>query len=274
MIPKRNYRVLTQSEIDTRRRLGMTLDPRVLFREEGLMFPISGASPDDPDNDDDDSDDSDSDDDDSSDDDDDDDEDEKKKKKKASGSADDDDDDDSEDDDEVKLSKNEAARLRRKAKELDDLKSKQEKDKKATERKKKQEEGKWQELLDDEKENTTKEKERADKAEAALSEFKFKTNVAEIAQRLGFKDPTDAFRFLNKEDHIDSEEDVLESALKKVLKNKDYLKSDRKATGGPRGGKDPAGNWDINDIKKMSPDEINKNWDKPGFQDALKNAGT
>lgn len=269
MIPKREYRILTQDEINTRRRLGMALDPRVL-RKQGMILPVEGARPDE-----DDDDDSSDDDDDSADEDDDDSEEDKKKKKKTSGSSadEDDDSDEDEDDGDVKLTKNEAARLRRKAKELDDLKKKEQKDKKDADRRKKQEEGKWQELIDEEKEKATTAETERDEAKTELSEYKFQNTVSSVAQRLGFRDPTDAFRYLDKKELIDAEEDVLESALKRVLKKKSYLKSDRKATGGGGGGKDPAGSWDINDIKKMSTDEINENWNKPGFQEALENAG-
>lgn len=264
MIPKRQYRILTQGEINARKRLGLPLDPRVL-RKQGMILPVEGAEEND------DSDDDSKNKDDSEDDD---------KKDKASGSSDDDDKDkkdddkDKDDDDSVRLSKNEVARLRRIAKEKEAADKKAKSDKDSADRKRKQEEGRYEELLSDEREKTvTAEKER-DTAKEELADFKFQVGVNKVAGRLGFKDPSDAYLFLDKKELLDADEDVIESALKKVLKNKDYLKSDRRATGGAGNGRtNGSSSFSFEDIKKMSVDEINANWDKPGFQEAMKQTG-
>lgn len=264
MIPKRQHRILTQDEIHARRTLGMSLDPKVL-REQGFLLPVIGGEGED-----------DSDDDSKKKEDDSDDDDEKKK---TSGSSEDDDkdkkdDSKEEDDDTVRLSKNEVARLRRLAKEKETADKKAKTDKETADRKRKQDEGRYEELLGDEREKTvTAEKER-DEAKEELADYKFQVSVNKVASRLGFKDPSDAYLFLDKKDLLDAEEGVIESALGKVLKKKDYLKSDRRATGGAGNGRtNGTTTFSFEDIKRMSTDEINANWDKPGFQEALKATG-
>lgn len=232
------------------------------LREQGIMPPIAGGAPDEDEDEDEDDDDA------KKKGDADDEEDEKPKK----GGKDDKDDD--EDEDEVKLSRAEHQRLKRKAKEADEAKKAADEEKAKAERKKKQEEGRWQELIDEEKLQTKTEKERADKAEAELIDYKFEVAVGRVANRLNFKDPTDAYLYLGREFDKESDETQIERALKKVLDGKPYLKGDRKGTGGNGNGTGSgSGGFSMDQIKSMTPDQINENWSKPGFQDALKQAG-
>lgn len=166
------------------------------------------------------------------------------------------------DDDTVVMSKDEAARLRRLAREADETKKKAKQDKEAAERKKKQEEGRFQELVDEERAKTVEAETRAERAEKELVKFKFQIKVNEIASNLGFEDPSDAHLYLSDDD-LEATDKVLEGQLTKVLRQKPHLKSKRKATGGNGGGgTGPAGGLTIEDIKLMSAQEINKRWDE------------
>lgn len=166
------------------------------------------------------------------------------------------------DDDTVVMSKDEAARLRRIASEASKREKKAKDEKEAADRKKKQEEGRFQELVDEERTKTTEAEARAEKAEKELVKFKFQIKVNEIANNLGFEDPSDAHLYLSDDD-LESSDKVLEGQLTRVLKQKPHLKSKRKATGGNGGGgTGPAGGLTIQDVQQMSPQEINSRWDE------------
>lgn len=277
MIPKRHMRVLSQDEIDRRKRRGLSLDPKDL-RDQGMLLPIRGGSPE---GDEEEDDDKSEEDEDESDDEDDDDAEAKKKsssKKRRTKKEDEDEDEEDEDDDTVTMSKNEAARLRRIAKEKEAADKKAKKDKEDADRKRKEEAGEFEELLKEERDKTAAETKRADDAEEELKTFKFQVNVGKVAKDIGFKDPTDAFLYLDKEQHLESDERTLERALKKVLDKKDYLKAPRTATGGSGSGGSGSGNgsgphFSFEEIRNMTTDQINEHWNEPGFQEALKNAG-
>ncbi len=178
---------------------------------------------------------------------------------KEEGSSEEDDKKNNKDDDTVVMSKDEAARLRRIASEASKREKKAKDEKEAADRKKKQEEGRFQELVDEERTKTTEAEARAEKAEKELVKFKFQIKVNEIANNLGFEDPSDAHLYLSDDD-LESSDKVLEGQLTRVLKQKPHLKSKRKATGGNGGGTGPAGGMTIQDIQQMSPEDINKNW--------------
>lgn len=166
------------------------------------------------------------------------------------------------DDDLVKMSKDEAARLRRIAREAADAKKKADAEKAAADRKKKQEEGRWQELINEEQTKTQEAITRAERAENELVSFKFQIKVNELATAAGFEDPSDAHLYVNQEDLKDASDKVIESELKKVLVKKPHLKSKRKATGGNGDGAGSPGSLTVEDVKRMSPSEINSRWDE------------
>jgi|tagenome__1003787_1003787.scaffolds.fasta_scaffold20989830_6 hypothetical protein len=229
------------------------------LRNQGVMPPIAGASPDDDDDSDSDSDKDDKDadkdkdtDKDSSDDDTDD------KDKDSDKDSDKDKDDKDKDDDDVTVPKGEFQRLRRIARDAEKKEKKLADEKKATERRKKAEEGRYQELVNEaEKERDEAFRERDD-ARAELTKFKRTVLVTTVAQRVGFKDPSDAHLFIAADDSDD--EKVAERALQRVLREKPYLKSDRRPTGGPTG--DNNGGLTIEDIKGWSQEQINARWDE------------
>lgn len=234
------------------------------LRGQGIVPGMAGADEDDEDDDDEDD----------SDDDEEDENDEEKKDppKNKGGKKDDDDDDD--DDAEVRVSKSELARLKRVAKEAAETKKRADEEKKRNERKKKQDEGKWQELVSEAEEKAKTAEQERDEARADLVKYKFNTRVTQVAETLAFKDPSDAHKYLPDNFDLESEEDDIERALKKVLAKKDYLAGARKSTGGGNGSRRNGGKtFTVDEIKNMSTDEINANWDKPGFQEALAQSG-
>lgn len=161
------------------------------------------------------------------------------------------------DDDYERLPRSEVQRLKRIAADADKEKKKVEDQKKAEERRKKADEGRWQEILDEEKENTTKAIQERDEAISELTQFKREILVTKVANRLAFRDPSDAHLYLQADDMDD--EKVTERMLQKVLREKPYLKSDRRPTGGPGSGNGDAG-LSMEDVAKMSQEEVNKRW--------------
>lgn len=163
-------------------------------------------------------------------------------------------------DDSTKVPKSELQRLRRIAREADEAEKKRKREAERELEKKKKEEGRWQELLDEERTSTTRERERADKAETELRSFKRQIRVQRIATALGWKDPTDAYLYIEDEEDMDDDR-LTEAALTRVAKRKDWLVNPKKATGGPSPG-NGTGGLTMEDIKRMSQDEINRRWDE------------
>jgi hypothetical protein len=92
-----------------------------------------------------------------------------------------------------------------------------------------------------------------------------KANIVKVAKRLNFEYPDDAHRFLDADDMED--EQSIESALKTVLRDRPRLKSKRKGSGAPipgdNGDEDGKGGaLTMEDVKKMSPKEVNERWEE------------
>ncbi len=179
------------------------------------------------------------------------------------------------DDEDTSLPASEVARLRRIEREHKEAQRKAADEKKRADRKKAQEEGRWQDLINDaEKAKADAEKER-DEAKAELVNYKFQVKVTGAASGLGFADPSDAHKFLADDFDRESDETEIQRALKKVLDKKPYLRGKNKASGNGGGGSNgkSGGTWTADDIRNMTSDEINANWNKPGFQEALAAVG-
>lgn len=162
---------------------------------------------------------------------------------------------DDDDDDFVRLPKKEADALRKEVAERRRKEAKAEADAKAAEEKRKAEEGKWEEIANDAKRERDEAKENEQKAQQELVDFKAQVTVGKVAQRLNFHDPTDAHKFLSKEEREGDEKSV-ESALKRVAREKKYLVAERRPGGGGHGGGDNGGTGlTMEIIKNMSRDE-------------------
>jgi hypothetical protein len=244
MIPKRQFRVLTQDEAARYRRRGLTARDTYGM---GLLMPVAGSRPDDDDDDDDNDDDDDDSDDDDSDD-------------------DNDDDDDDVDPDTETISKAELADLRKKVSDAEAA-DRRRKDKK---RQQQREEGQYKDMAEEAERERDEAKAEAEKAKQELAEFKAQSGIAKVAKRLGFHEPDDAVRFLPEELRTSTDEKVIERALKTIKRDRQYLAGDPKATGGGHGGGGAGGGskngggklFTKEEMDGMSQDQINDNWSK------------
>lgn len=102
--------------------------------------------------------------------------------------------------------------------------------------------------------------------EYELDQFRREVRVTRLASRLGFRDPADASALL-KDDQT-GDDKTCERALRQLAEEKPYLRDPRKAAGIPGGNGGGRGGITAEQLKSMSPDEINALWDK-GVQEAL-----
>lgn len=162
------------------------------------------------------------------------------------------------DKDHVRMPKSEADALRREVAESRKAKRDAEAKAKADAEKQAAEEGRWSDLAESRQREAEEAAARADAAEYKLDQFQRDIRVNNLATQLGFKDPGDAIRFLDDEDTGDDES--ARKALLALAQSKKYLVNDRPRTGGPMGGSN-GGGLTIEQIKNMSPDEVNANWE-------------
>jgi hypothetical protein len=110
---------------------------------------------------------------------------------------------------------------------------------------------------------------RADDAESGLSSFQKQVRVVGIASRLGFRDPTDAQLHISGDDAGDDK--TAERALRDLAKKKPYLIDERKATGRAMNGGSNGGPLTVDQMKKMTPEQINASWAQ--VQESLSSGG-
>jgi hypothetical protein len=121
------------------------------------------------------------------------------------------------------------------------------------------ESGQYDELLAEKDEEVLAAAARAEAAEWQLEQFQRTNRITGAATRLGFKDPGDAVRFL---DDDDTEDEVsTERALKRLAREKPYLIDNQRRSGAPVNGESGIG-LSLDDIKKMSQEEINSRWEE------------
>lgn len=168
-------------------------------------------------------------------------------------------DDDGDDDDNayVRLPKKEADALRHEVAKARDEKRKAEAAAKKERERVAAEEGRFSEVIEEREREAQEAAARAEAAEFELDQFQRQIRVSNIANKLGFKDPSDAFRFLSDDDTGD--DDTAERALKRLADSKDYLIERRRPSGGPVNGGSKGLTMD--QIKNMSQEEINANWE-------------
>lgn len=130
----------------------------------------------------------------------------------------DDDDDSSDDDDSPRMSReeiNEYNRLKREASEAA-------KKAKAEERKRAAEEGRHQDIIAEVERERDEALAERDEAREELQTFREQVVTARVAQRLHFHDANDAYTLLSEEDRSE-DENVVEHALRQIVKRKPYL---------------------------------------------------
>lgn len=171
--------------------------------------------------------------DDNDDDDDDDDEEEKKKRRQqrqsreqrrqsSQRSSDDDDDqdddDDSKDEDAPRMTREELSEYHRLKREAAAAAKKA----KDEERKRAADEGRHQDIIAEVERERDEAFAERDEAREELQTFKEQVVTARVAQRLHFHDPADAYTLLAEEDRSE-DENVVEHALRQIVKKKSYL---------------------------------------------------
>lgn len=160
-------------------------------------------------------------------------------------------------------------RLKRVAAEADKARKEAEKEARKRREREQRESGQWQELLDERDETIRTLEAERDEARYELTSFQRRVRVTRAAVRLGFKDPEDAVRFLPEDE---TEDDAsTERALKRLAREKSYLVEQRRSSGAPVNGEGGAGGLTLEEIQRMSPEEINKRW--PEVQAAMAAGG-
>jgi hypothetical protein len=150
-------------------------------------------------------------------------------------------------------------RLKREAAEAQKRARAAEREAKKQREKERRESGQYDELLAEKDEEVAAAASRAEAAEYQLEQFQRRIRIQGVAQRLGFKDTEDAVRFLDEDD---TEDDVsTERALKRLAREKPYLVDAKRSSGAPVNGERSA-TLTLDDIKKMSQDEINARWEE------------
>jgi hypothetical protein len=281
---RRYHRVLSAAE-------SQGLSPAMFrqLRAQGVLPPIAGGAPDDGSDDagtgggkpksgaktgdDDGDDDSDDADDDADDDDDDDEPAASKGKEGKEGKTRAASDDDNDSDGYVRMPRSEVQRLRREAR--DARKSIKQREREDRERREKDlaDNEKWKDLAESREDRITELEGEVEALKMEKQKDEHRASIVKVAKRLNFEYPDDAHRFLDSDDMED--EQSIESALKTVLRDRPKLKSKRKGSGAPisdddgdRDGK--GGQLTMEDIKKMSPKEVNDRWEE--VQAVLKSA--
>jgi hypothetical protein len=180
------------------------------------------------------------------------------------------------DDDEagyVRLPRSEVQRMRREAR--DSRKSLKVREREDRERREKDlaDNEKWKDLAESREERVSELEGELEALRMERQKDEHKANIVKVAKRLNFEYPDDAHRFLDADDMED--EQSIESALKTVLRDRPRLKSKRKGSGAPIPGESgdedgKGGGLTMEDVKKMSPKEVNERWGE--VQAVLKSA--
>jgi hypothetical protein len=170
--------------------------------------------------------------------------------------------DDADDGDFVRLPKSEMQRLRREARDAQRKLSQHATEERARREKDMADQEKWKDLADSREERITELEGELEALRMEGTKNERKATVVKVAKRLNFEYPEDAHLFLEADDMED--ERSVESALKTVLRDRPKLKSRSRRSGAPIPGESETdgkdGQLTREQIEKMSPEEINKNW--------------
>lgn len=126
--------------------------------------------------------------------------------------------------------------------------------------------------LEDAQDEVKKANEAKDTAEKALSDFQRNVRVVSIAQRLGYRDPSDAMSLLEsqerklkadgKDEDLTGDDASAERALRKLAEDKKYLVDVKRRTGAPMNGGGTKGKFTLDQIRNMSTEEVAANLDE------------
>lgn len=174
------------------------------------------------------------------------------------GDGDGDGDGDGSPDDVLEINRGDYERLRTIARQHDVAERKRKQEEAERLRQQQISEGRFDEALKEAHEERDTAARERDEANNLLTQERRDRRIGDIAKRLGFKDSGDAMAFVRPEDGDDDA--AAERALKKLARNKPYLVESRRATGLPVGGGAGGSILTIEQIRQMTPEEINANW--------------
>lgn len=162
----------------------------------------------------------------------------------------------------VRMPRSEVQRLRREARDARKREQQREVDERVRREKDLADQEKWKDLAASREDRITEIEGQMEALKMEGQKNQRKANIVKVAKRLSFEYPEDAHRFLDVEDMED--EQSIESALNAVLRDRPKLKSRRRGSGAPIPGEreenGKGGALTVEDIQKMSPEEINKRW--------------
>lgn len=111
---------------------------------------------------------------------------------------------------------------------------------------------------------------RAVTAEESLDNFRREVRITRIASKLSFRDPEDAIKHLLSQPEATGDDKACERALRKLAEAKPYLVDQRRARGRAMAGDGNGGpGLTAEDLKTMTPEQINEAWDKGMVQPAI-----
>ena len=99
-----------------------------------------------------------------------------------------------------------------------------------------------------------------DEARFELDSYRRRIRISTVATRQGFKDPEDAHAFLADDETED--EQSTERALKRLARQKPYLVNKPRSSGVAVGSGGNGVGLTVEEIKSMTPDQINARWDE------------
>lgn len=130
---------------------------------------------------------------------------------------------------EIKALRDENNRLKRVSAEAAKKAKDAEKAARVAAEKKAAENGDWQKLAEEREREAAEARKEAEEAAGKLSSYERTQRVTDAANRLNFRDPQDAHRFLSAEEMDDDK--LVDAALKRLKKDKPYLLAEPRRSG-------------------------------------------
>lgn len=141
--------------------------------------------------------------------------------------------------------------------------------------------GNWEQVakereaeLADANERAQSSEQRAITAEENLDKFQREVRITRLAAKLCFKDPGDAILQLQGKPEATGDDKSCERALRELAKQKPYFIDERRARGRAMNGGGGGGpTLTADQLKTMTPEQINDAWEKGLVQQALSGGG-
>lgn len=136
--------------------------------------------------------------------------------------------------------------------------------------------GNWEQVakereaeLQEANERATESEKRAILAEENLDKFQREVRITRLATKLSYRDPEDAISQLAKTPEVTGDDKACERALRKLADSKPYLVDQRRARGRAMGDGNGEAGLTHDQLKDMTPEEINARWDSGQVPSAL-----